>query len=216
MTNPSHFVELVALIRMALQKEKSEILRLVLKQYYFMPNKCFLNISPLSFGLLHSNALKIEWAILIIVQMGGLLIKHLLVWIPSSLMFQTSTRLVVLAMSWITVYNLASQWFQNGSQEQKWACTLDVHPHMLQTLLWFSIHIQVQVFPQFFVVFDDDFTTVPYLRSSQVPPFWADLVCTSTKLHIYTKRQVDTQQSLPELTPEIGDIMSEQKEIPNI
>ncbi len=51
MTNPSHFVELVAIIRMALQKEKSKILRLVLKQYYFTPNECFLNISPLSFGL---------------------------------------------------------------------------------------------------------------------------------------------------------------------
>jgi hypothetical protein len=60
MTNPSHFVELVAIIRMALRKEKLKILHLVLEQYYFMPNKCFLNISPLSFGLLHSNALKIK------------------------------------------------------------------------------------------------------------------------------------------------------------
>ncbi len=60
MTNPSHFVELVAIIRMALRKKKSKILRLVPEHYYFMPNKCFLNISPLSFGLLHSNALKIE------------------------------------------------------------------------------------------------------------------------------------------------------------
>jgi hypothetical protein len=60
MTNPSHFVELVAIIRMALRKEKLKILRLVLEQYYFTPSECFLNISPLSFGLLHSNALKIE------------------------------------------------------------------------------------------------------------------------------------------------------------
>jgi hypothetical protein len=59
MTNPSHFVELVAIIRMALWKEKSKILRLVFEQYYFRQNKCFLNISPLSFSLLHSNALKI-------------------------------------------------------------------------------------------------------------------------------------------------------------
>ncbi len=59
MTNPSHFVELVAIIRMALLKEKSKILRLVLEQYCITPNECFLNISPLSFGLLHSNALKI-------------------------------------------------------------------------------------------------------------------------------------------------------------
>jgi hypothetical protein len=59
MTNPSHFVELVAIIRMASRKEKSKILPLVLEQYYFTQNKCFLNMSPLSFGLLHSNALKI-------------------------------------------------------------------------------------------------------------------------------------------------------------
>ncbi len=72
------------------------------------------------------------------------------------------------------------------------------------------------VSPQFHVVFDDAFTTVPYLRSSQVPPFWAELVCASTKLHVYTKRQVDTWQSLSELTPEIGDFTSEQTEILNI
>jgi hypothetical protein len=55
------------------------------------------------------------------------------------------------------------------------------------------------VSPQFQVVFDDDFTTAPYLRSSQVPPFWPELVRASTKLHVYTERQVDTWQSLPEL-----------------
>jgi hypothetical protein len=54
---------------------------------------------------------------------------------PISLMFQTSTPLVVLAMSWISAFNLAIQWFQNRSHKHKWACTLDVHPHMLQTLL---------------------------------------------------------------------------------
>jgi hypothetical protein len=72
------------------------------------------------------------------------------------------------------------------------------------------------VSPQFHVVFDNDFTTVSYLRSSQGPPLWADLVHASTKLHVYTKRQVDTWQSLPELTPEISDFLSEQTEIPNI
>jgi hypothetical protein len=72
------------------------------------------------------------------------------------------------------------------------------------------------VSPQFHVGFDDDFTTVPYLRSSKVPPFWADLVPASTKLHIHNKRQVNTWQSLPELTREIGYFTSEQTEIPNI
>jgi hypothetical protein len=34
--------------------------------------------------------------------------------------------------------------------------------------------------------------------------------------NIYTKRQVDTWQLLPELTLKIGDITSEQTEIPNV
>ena len=70
--------------------------------------------------------------------------------------------------------------------------------------------------PQFHVIFDDDFTTVPSLRTSQVPPFWAELVCASSKLHVYTERQVDTWQSLPELTPEIDDFTSDQAVIPNV
>ena len=43
--------------------------------------------------------------------------------------------------------------------------------------------------PQFHVVFDDDFTTVPYLRTSQIPPFWAELVRASSKLHVYVGYQ---------------------------
>ncbi len=70
--------------------------------------------------------------------------------------------------------------------------------------------------PQFHVVFDDDFTTVPYLHTSQIPPFWAELVCASSKLHVYTKRQTDTWQSLPELTPEIGDFTSDHAVNPNV
>jgi hypothetical protein len=60
--------------------------------------------------------------------------------------------------------------------------------------------------PQFHVVFNKG----PYLRSSHVSPFWADLVRASTKLHVYTKRQIDTWQSLPELTPEFGEFTGEQ------
>eukprot|EP00957_Ditylum_brightwellii_P044675 3386972-Ditylum_brightwellii.AAC.1 len=36
------------------------------------------------------------------------------------------------------------------------------------------------VSPQFHVVFDDDFSTVPFLRDGTVPPFWAELVKTNT------------------------------------
>jgi hypothetical protein len=70
------------------------------------------------------------------------------------------------------------------------------------------------VSPQFHIVFDDDFTTVPYLRTATIPPFWAELVSASSKLHIYTEQQIDTWQSLPELTPEDGDFTSEQTEVP--
>ena len=38
------------------------------------------------------------------------------------------------------------------------------------------------VSPQFHVVYDDDFTTVPYLRTGQVPPHWAKLVSQSAEL----------------------------------
>jgi hypothetical protein len=65
------------------------------------------------------------------------------------------------------------------------------------------------------IVFDDDFTTVPYLCTATIPLFWAELVSASSKLHIYTKQQIDTWQSLPELTPEDGDFISEQTEVPN-
>jgi hypothetical protein len=71
------------------------------------------------------------------------------------------------------------------------------------------------VSPQFHVVFDDDFTAVPYLRTATIPPFWAESVSASSKLHVYTERQVDTWQSLPELMPEDGDFTSEQTEFPN-
>jgi hypothetical protein len=134
-----HFVVLEVIIRMALLRERSKILRSVLEQCYFMQKECFLSIFWLSFVILHWNALKIDWTILFIEQMDELPIRHSLVWIKSRLMFQTSILLVVLAMSWVTVFNLAAQWFQNGNHGHKWVWMLDIHPHMLQMLLWFSI-----------------------------------------------------------------------------
>ena len=38
------------------------------------------------------------------------------------------------------------------------------------------------VSPQFHVVFDDDFTTVPYMRNGTIPPHWASLVKESSQL----------------------------------
>jgi hypothetical protein len=42
------------------------------------------------------------------------------------------------------------------------------------------------VSPQFHVVFNDDFTTVQYLRTTTVPPHWADLVRLLAIIQIYT------------------------------
>ena len=55
------------------------------------------------------------------------------------------------------------------------------------------------VSPQFHVVYDDDFLTVPYLCSVDVPPHWAKLVEASSHLEVQTEQQVGTWQSLPEL-----------------
>jgi hypothetical protein len=37
-------------------------------------------------------------------------------------------------------------------------------------------------------------SSIKYLPTSQVPPFWTELVCASSKLHLCTERQVDTWQ----------------------
>ncbi len=86
--------------------------------------------------------------------------------------------------------------------------------HAANVALIFNTRIG-HVSPRFHVFCDDDFTTVPYLRMATIPPYWTDLVCASSKLHVYTKRQVDTWQSLPELIPENDDFTSEQTEVPN-
>jgi hypothetical protein len=49
-----------------------------------------------------------------------------------------------------------------------------------------------QVLPQFHVVYDDDFTTVPYVHTATVPPHWAKLVCTSSTIALYTESKVGT------------------------
>ncbi|MGL6008734.1 MAG: hypothetical protein ACRC1D_04685 [Culicoidibacterales bacterium] len=65
------------------------------------------------------------------------------------------------------------------------------------------------VSPQFHVVYDDDFTTVPYLRTTTVPPHWAALVEASSHIEVQTERQVGTWQSLPELNIDPGDFTSD-------
>jgi hypothetical protein len=55
------------------------------------------------------------------------------------------------------------------------------------------------VLPQFHIVCDDDFMTVPYLRTAAVSPHCAELVKISSHLEVYTERQEWTWQSLPEI-----------------
>jgi hypothetical protein len=50
---------------------------------------------------------------------------------------------------------------------------------------------------------------VPYLRTATVPPHWAALVAASVTIELYTKKQVGTWQSLPELDLESGDFTSD-------
>ncbi len=59
------------------------------------------------------------------------------------------------------------------------------------------------------MVYDDDFTTVPYLHTTTVPPHWAELVCASLIIALYTEHKVGTWQSIPELDVDLGDFTSD-------
>jgi hypothetical protein len=61
------------------------------------------------------------------------------------------------------------------------------------------------VSPQFHIVFDDDFTTVPYLCTGTVSPHLADLIRSFATIHMYTEKQTGTWQSIPNLEIEKGD-----------
>ncbi len=68
--------------------------------------------------------------------------------------------------------------------------------------------------PQFHVVFDDDFTTVEYLRKMTVPPHWAEYVCSSAEIQLYSEHQANTWQSLPDIDKEVGDFLYKQTTTP--
>jgi hypothetical protein len=65
------------------------------------------------------------------------------------------------------------------------------------------------VLPQFHVLYDDDFTTVPYLCTATVPNHWAKLLRAFSKIALYTELKVGTLQSLPKLDVEPGDFASD-------
>ncbi len=63
--------------------------------------------------------------------------------------------------------------------------------------------------PQFHIVYDDVFTTVPYLCTAAVPLHWAALVNASATVDFYTEKQIGTRQSLPKLDVESGDFTAD-------
>jgi hypothetical protein len=65
------------------------------------------------------------------------------------------------------------------------------------------------VLPQFHVVYDDDFTTVPNLHTATVPPHWAEFVHASFTIALYTESKVGTWQSFPELDVDLGVFASD-------
>ena len=66
------------------------------------------------------------------------------------------------------------------------------------------------VSPQFHVIYDDDFTTVPYLRTGKVPEHWAELVKASEEFSV-SDNQKDTWNSLERSTSEEGKFSIENK-----
>ncbi len=65
------------------------------------------------------------------------------------------------------------------------------------------------VLPQFHVVYDDDFTTVPYLHTATVPPHWAKLVRAFLTIALFTESKVGIWQYLPELDVDPSDFASD-------
>jgi hypothetical protein len=66
---------------------------------------------------------------------------------------------------------------------------------------------------QFHVVFDDDFTTVPYLCTATVPAHQADLVRSSATIEMYTEKQIGTWQSIPDIEIKQGDFSGENQSL---
>ena len=67
------------------------------------------------------------------------------------------------------------------------------------------------VSPQFHVVYDDNFTTVPYLRTNKVPPHWAQLIEESSNFYqpAHEIRPSTWQSLFIESEPEEGDFNSD-------
>jgi hypothetical protein len=149
--------------------------------------------------------------------MVALLSEHLQVLTLHQSKCQTFIHLLVFAMSWTIVCNQEQEKFQNGNLDLGWVYTLDI---LLLTSNVSNVGLILNprtghVSPQFHVVYDDDFTMVPYLCTAAVPPHWAEFVEASSHFEVYTERQAGTWQSLPELDVDPGDFTSDTSEMLN-
>jgi hypothetical protein len=55
-------------------------------------------------------------------------------------------------------------------------------PFHARSVALFSNPFTGHVSPQYHVIFDNDFTTVPYIEAGTIPPHWSDLVHSSSEL----------------------------------
>ncbi len=76
---------------------------------------------------------------------------------------------------WILAFNQVLEVHPNGSHDLVLEYTL-VTPHLMQSVALVLNPRTGHVSPQFHVVFDDHFTTVPFMEKNEVPPHWAKLI----------------------------------------
>ena len=90
----------------------------------------------------------------------------------------------------------------------------------------------LRVSPQYHVVFDDDFTTVPYMKNGEIPPNWSQLVTASIEVisdddfnlatasandYINDKEPLVNEEDMSSMhnavTPSMSSLTSEEEEI---
>ncbi len=70
---------------------------------------------------------------------------------------------------------------KNGNRDQTFVYILDTPFHAGSVALVYNPSTG-HVSPQYHVIFDDDFTMVPYIEPGMIPPHWSDLVHSSSEL----------------------------------
>jgi hypothetical protein len=118
---------------------------------------------------------------------------------------------------------ILDHWLQSGTKKIcKWEPRVRMgiyvgHLPSHASNVGFSLNLHMgYVLPQFHVVYDDDFTTVPYLRTAAVPSHWEKLVHASSAIVLFTKSEVGTWQSLPKLDVDPSDFASDNANVDTV